>query len=97
MHSRQTTLHIDPSRVDDVVRRFREQVVPVLRQNGAKGARMLVDRKTGKVQAVSLFESASALQAAESALDQQRDQARQDFGATSATTEMFEIAVYEDF
>lgn len=77
MHARQTTFRVDPSRIDEGIRMFRARLVPVVRQQGARGVRLLVDRRTGAVQAISLWESE---QAAQTALDQQRDQAGQQLG-----------------
>ena len=97
MHARQTTLQVDPSRIDEGIRLFREQVMPVVRQQGGKGVRLLVDRRSGKVQAISLWESEQAAQAAQAEMNQQRDQAAQQLGSQGATTELFEVAVLEDF
>ncbi len=97
MHARQTMLQVDPSRIDEGIRLFREQVMPVVRQQGGKGVRLLVDRRSGKVQAISLWETEQAAQAAQTAMNQQRDQAAQQLGGQGATTELFEVAVLEDF
>lgn len=97
MHARVTTLQADTSKLEEGIRFFRDEVVPVARQQrGFKGARLLVDRSSGKVQAVTLWENAEAVQAAETAMNQQRSQGAQTLGATGATTEVFEMAVYVD-
>jgi hypothetical protein len=96
MYARQTTAQIDPSRVDELLRTTREQTVPLVQQQGAKGLRLFVDRGTGKVVIVSLFASAAAAQAAAAALNQNRDERSRELGV-SATTELFEVAVIADF
>ena len=97
MHARVTTLQGDANKLEDGIRFFRDQAVPVARQQrGFKGARLLVDRSSGKVQAVTLWESAETAQAAESSMSQQRMQGAQTLGAAAPTTEVFEIAVLVD-
>ncbi|MHB8575620.1 MAG: hypothetical protein ACYDCQ_09840 [Dehalococcoidia bacterium] len=97
MHARVTTLQADSTKLEDGIRFFRDQSVPVARQQrGFKGARLLVDRRSGKVQAVTLWESAAAAQAAEAAMNQQRSQGAQTLGAATPTTDVFEVAVLVD-
>ena len=97
MHARQTTFQVDPSRIEEAIRLFREQTMPGMRQQGAKGVRLLVDRRSGKIRGVSLWENEQAAQAAWEAMNQHRDQAAQQLGAQGATSELFEVAVSEDF
>jgi heme-degrading monooxygenase HmoA len=97
MHARVTTLHSNVRKLDDGVRLFQDQVIPAARQQrGFKGARLLLERTSGTVQAITLWDSAETAQAAAAALDQQRAQAAQTLGATNPTTEVFEIAVLVD-
>jgi len=97
MHARVTTLQADPNKLEEGIRFFRDQAVPVARQQrGFKGARLLVDRSSGKVQAVTLWDSAETAQAADAVMNQQRSQGAQTLGAVAPTTEVFEMAVYVD-
>ena len=97
MYARQTTLQGDPSKIEDFMRFFREQL-PTVRQQGARGVRLLADRRSGKVMVVSLWESPEAAQGAETTLSSLRAQSAQILGATSAPTmELFEVLVTEDF
>ena len=73
MHARMTTLQVDPSRIEEGLRLFCEQIMPVVRQQGGKGVRLLVDRRSGKVHAISLWETERAAQTAQAAMNQQRD------------------------
>jgi heme-degrading monooxygenase HmoA len=97
MHARVSTLQGDPKKLEDGISYFRDQVVPSARkQRGFKGARLLVDRSSGTVQAVTLWEDAAAVQASEAAMNQSRTQGAQLLGATAPTTEVFEMAVFVD-
>ena len=94
---RTTTLQGDPSKLEDGVRFFREQSVATARQQrGFQGARLLVDRQSGKVMAVTLWESEDAARAAESAMNQSRTQGAEMVGATNPTTDVMEMVVNEN-
>ena len=97
MHARQTTFQVDPSRIEEAIRLFREQTMPGMRQQGAKGVRLLVDRRSGKIRGVSLWENEQAAQAAWEAMNQQRDQAAQLLGHEAATKLLEDVVVKEDF
>ncbi len=97
MHARIVTLQGDPSKIDEGIQFYKDQALPPLRQQrGFKGARLLVDRRSGKVEAVSLWESEEAANGSAPATAQARTQGAQILGSTPATMEVFEIAVYED-
>jgi heme-degrading monooxygenase HmoA len=94
--TRMTTLQADPSKLEEGIRFFREQSVATARQQrGFQGARLLVNRQSGKVMAVTLWESEEAARAAESAMNQSRTQGAQLVGATNPTTEVMEMVVNE--
>jgi heme-degrading monooxygenase HmoA len=95
-YARLTTLQADPGKIDDGIRFFREFAVTDARKlQGFQGARLLVDRQSGKVQAVTLWESESAAQASAEAVSQSRGQLISSLGATNPTVELFELAVNE--
>ncbi len=97
MHARVTSFQADINKIEEGISFFRDQAVPVAKQQrGFKGARLLVDRSSGKVQAVTLWENAEAVQAAEAAMNQQRSQGTQISGATAPTTEVFEMVLLVD-
>ncbi len=97
MYARQTTLQGDPSKLDDFLQFFREQT-PTIRQQGARGVRLLADRRSGKVQIIALWESREAADAAEATISPLRSQGAQRLGVTGAPTiELFEVLVLEDF
>ncbi len=96
-HARMTTLQVEPDKVEEGIRFFREQSLATARQQpGFQGARLLIDRQAGKAYAVTLWESEAALRAAEQAMNQTRAQGVQALGATNVTTEVLELAVNEN-
>jgi len=96
-YARMTTFQADPSKVEEGIRFAREQALaPIRQQSGFQGMRLLVDRQSGKMIAVTLWETEAAARDAGSALSQTRTQATQLVGAASPTTEMFEMVVNEN-
>lgn len=58
MHSRSGTFQLSPERLDDAVQAFESEQLPRYReQSGYKGFTLMAHRKTGKVLAVSFWES----------------------------------------
>ena len=93
---RMTTLQADPSKLEEGIRFAREQALATLRQQpGFEGTRLLVDRASGKTISVTLWASEAAARAAESTLSQTRTEAAQLTGATTPTTEIFEMVLNE--
>lgn len=96
MHARVSLIKGSSDQVDAGITNFRENVVPFTREGGGKGSLMLVDRQTGKVIAITLWESEEALRASEEKANQLRAQAAEQGGATEApTVERYEVAVFE--
>ena len=95
MFARVTTGQSSPERLDEAVRYIQEQVVPVARQQrGFQGVYFLADRQTGKLLAVSLWESEEALRASEAAMEQSRSQSAQALGATMQSVERYEVIAH---
>src|SRR5215210_782493 len=65
MNARVTSLSGSPADVDAGVANFRENVVPFTREQGGRGALLLVDRQTGNAIAITLWEDEEALRASE--------------------------------
>jgi hypothetical protein len=58
MYARVVSGPIAPDKIDEAIQLWRTTVVPSARQqNGFKGARLLVDRKAGKVLSMGLWET----------------------------------------
>jgi len=95
-YARLTTLQADPSKLDEGARYFRQQALPLARQQqGFQGGRFLVDRQSGKVQIVTLWESESAAQGSADAVTQSRAQLVSALGGTNPTVELLEMVVNE--
>ncbi len=66
MHARLTTRQIEPGRIDEAIGIYRDTVVPaVSQQQGSKGGLVMTDRGTGKLMAISLWETEADLRAYE--------------------------------
>jgi len=56
MFARMTILHVNPERIDEGIKIYRNSVVPeAKKQNGFRGTCLLVDRATGKSIAVTFW------------------------------------------
>ncbi len=87
---------VDSPHLDAGISNFRENVVPFTRADGGKGSLLLVDRQTGKVIAITLWENEEALRASEDKANQLRAQAAEQGGASQApTVDRYEVAVFE--
>ena len=81
-----------PDRLDAVFALGRDVKAAALRMDGCKEYYLLADRKTGKVVALSFWESEEQLRASEATLNQRRDQAAETGGSVApATSEVFEV------
>lgn len=96
MNARVTSLSGSPADVDAGVANFRENVVPFTREQGGKGALLLVDRQTGNAIAITLWEDEEALRASEERANTLRADAASEMGASQPpTVERYEVAVFE--
>ena len=97
MYARITTIQGSPEKGEEGIRQFREEVIPVVRNAaGFKGAMLLVDRESGKGQAISLWEDKSAMDASEAAVTSVRQSATEVMGQSGPpTVERYEVAIYE--
>jgi heme-degrading monooxygenase HmoA len=96
MHARVSTISGTADQIDAGITNFRENVVQFTKEGGGKGSLLLVDRQSGKVIAITLWESEEALQTSEEKANQLRAQATATAGATGApTVERYEVAVFE--
>lgn len=95
MIARMTTIQLSPERLEDGVRFFHEQLLPTLQGPvGFQGGYALVNRQSGTLVAITLWETAAALQASEAVLNRLRAQGVQTLAATQPpTTEVYEVAV----
>ncbi len=96
MFARVTTLQGQADRLEEGIRIFQEQTLPVVQaQAGFTGAYLLVDRQQGTALAISVWDSDGAMQQSEHDIAQQRMQAAQQMGASTPTVEHYEVVVLE--
>jgi heme-degrading monooxygenase HmoA len=96
MHARMTSLSGSPDDVEAGVANFRENVLPFTREQGGKGALLLVDRGSGKAISITLWEDEEALRASDERANAIRAQAASALGASGAPqVERYEVAVFE--
>jgi heme-degrading monooxygenase HmoA len=80
-----------PSQLDAAIAFARDKAVPVLKaQPGFRAILISVNRETGRMIAASVWESAEARAASESAVRTERNEAAQLAGASGARVELFE-------
>jgi quinol monooxygenase YgiN len=96
MHARVTSLSGSPDEVDAGIANFRENVVPFTREEGGKGALLLVDRSSGRAIAITLWEDEQALTASDERANALRADAAEQMGAsTQPDVARYEVAVFE--
>ena len=89
MHARLTTLEGIPDRMDEGVRRIREDVLPQLQQTeGFKGFVALCDRHSGKLIGITMA-------AAEEVGDRSRSETAGAIHDTIAGVERYEVGLFE--
>ncbi len=92
MLGRLTRLDGTPEQVEDGIRLVQERLIPRAREiAGLKGGFWLVDRKTGRAAALTLWESEQALRATEEQANQAREQAAGGAGMTIREVEAYEV------
>ena len=83
-----------PEKVDDGIRHFRENVVAGYRNAaGFKGAYLLVNRKSGKVMGVTLWDTEANMQATAAASEKLRAAGTQVVSGTTPAPEEYEVVV----
>ena len=92
MHARVTTLHMDPSTLDEVTARLESEDVPGFKQlDGFKGMTVLGDRQSGDTIAVTFWESEEAMRASEEAVKGARRRAAETGRAGEPQVARFEV------
>ncbi len=95
MHTRRTTLEIEPDRVDEVIADLEERDIPEFRAlDGFRGFLALVDRRKGKIVGMSFWQTDDQMKASEEAVAGARERAARTGGAESEPeVEHFEVAL----
>jgi hypothetical protein len=95
MYARVNTFEGVADRIDDGIRDIQERIVPWTRETeGCKGAIALVDRESGKMIGITLWETHEAMLASESRAAELRSGAADAIG-TSPQVERYEVVVWE--
>lgn len=96
MFARVSTLQGSPDGVEAGIASAREEVWPgVQKLEGCKGMIALGDRTSGKMIAITLWETEDALKASEEAATQLRDASAETASAQVANVERFEVVFDE--
>lgn len=95
MHARVIHISVPPNKVDEAIRLFRDSVIPAAkRQQGFQRATLLVERLTGNLQAISLWET----EADARATDEGSAYLQEQFAKFASGTDVsFPLTVYPDY
>ena len=96
MHARVVTAHVGTDKVDEAIALFRDSVIPAARQQEAfSSARFLVDRSSGKIVTVGLWETSSAVEASGEQSEYYQEQVAKfaDLFTQQPVVENFEVAL----
>ena len=89
---RMASVRVAPERIDAIVGRYRELVRPVhQRSEGLRNHYVLVDRHSGQMRLIGLWDSPEALEAALPRLEPARELLWEEFGE-DPTLEAYEVA-----
>jgi heme-degrading monooxygenase HmoA len=92
--ARVSTLEGSPDKIDDSVSKVQSETLPRVRElQGNVGMIALADRKSGRVTAITLWESADALRESEKQADRLREQAAESGGQSVGSVDRYEVAV----
>ena len=96
MHARVSTFSGDASGIDQVTAQARDVVLPAARElAGFKGLVAMGDRTTGKVVAITFWESEQAMRDSEEAANRMRSDAARAGGEEIVGVERFEVVIDE--
>ncbi len=86
------SVKVTPERIDEIVSRYREAVRPIHQQSeGLLNHYVLVDRHSGQMRLIGLWDSQEALEAAKPTLEPARERLWSEFEETP-TLEAYEVA-----
>ena len=97
MFARHVTVHGSPNQIDEAIRVQREHMVPVLRDCiGFKAQLFLVDRQTGEVIGISLWQTENDMIASEERVSVVRQRVADQVGASlPPDVRIYELPVFE--
>ncbi len=97
MHARVSYIDAESAdRIDGVVEQVESDIVPTLKeQDGFKGMTVLADRESGRMIALTYWESEDALKTSEEVANKARGEAAETAGSPEPRVERYEVAVDE--
>jgi len=96
LFARMNTFEGSPDRLDDALRKVREEVLPQLhQQDGFQGLMFLANYKSGELQLMSLWESAQAMRASEEEADRLRAGVAEAGDQEIARVERYDVVLFE--
>jgi len=95
MFARVSIIEGSPDRLDESIRQTQGKIIPEAKKmHGFKGLYQLIDRKTGKGMAITLWETETDLKASTEAANRLRAQASETLAATQPPrVEIYEVAI----
>ena len=94
--ARVSTLEGSPAEIDDSVNRAQSETLPRVRElQGNAGAIALVDRNSGRVKLITLWESEDALRQSEEQANRLRDEPAHSGGQRIVSVERYDVAFAE--
>jgi len=86
------SVQVEPERIEEIVSRYRETVRPIhQRSEGLRNHYFLVERQSGQIRIIGLWDSPEALEAALATLEPARARLWEEFGE-DPTLEAYEVA-----
>ncbi|MGZ6496970.1 MAG: hypothetical protein ACXVD9_12720 [Actinomycetota bacterium] len=95
MFARLTTIQGKPEKLEDAIRVIENDVIPGSKNlPGFKNGYWLADRKSGKVLALTMFETEKHMESSETAASQLRKSSTEKLGAEVKNVERFELIAH---
>jgi hypothetical protein len=97
MHARVTMITGgSPDQAEQGIAAFRDNALPGVKQLGARGGMLLIDRQSGEGMAITLWDDEAAMRTSEERANELRSAAVQALGSTEEPrVERYEVAVFE--
>ncbi len=97
MFARVSSYQFPANQADQAVQAFSTAINSLRELDDAKGAYLLLDRRSGKALTITLWQTEEALQASEEAANKLRSDAAGSGGGTVQSVERYEVALFEQF
>jgi heme-degrading monooxygenase HmoA len=96
LFARMNTFEGTPDRLDDALRRVREQVLPQLhQQDGFKGMMFLANYQSGELQLMSFWEDSHAMRASEEEANRLRAEVAEAGDQEIERVERYDVVLFE--